>query len=251
MRLFSVMRPLAFAAAVLMAVPAVSAAEETGKEIVEKFIAATGGKEKYAGIKTQVTKATMTIKEAGLNGELTIYQAGLGKLYAEITLPGLGLTKRGVTGEVAWDMSDFQGPRLVEGTEAAAMIEESDLQAAADLTKYYTSIELTGSKTFDGEECHEVTFKKKQGEPEKRYYSKKTNLMVASASTQDSQIGKVEIETRVSDYREVEGLKMPFKITQKMQGITQELVIKSVEINTSIDDAKFAIPEEVKALMKK
>ncbi len=75
--------------------------------------------------------------------------------------------------------------------------------------------------------------------------------MVASTSTQDSQIGKVEIETRVSDYREVEGLKMPFKITQKMQGITQELSIKSVEINTTVDEAKFAIPEEVKALMKK
>ncbi len=53
------------------------------------------------------------------------------------------------------------------------MIEESDLQAATDLAKYYTSIELTGSKTFDGEDCHEVTFKKKQGEPEKRYYSRR------------------------------------------------------------------------------
>ncbi len=100
MRMLCVMRPLVFAAAVLMTVPAAPAAEETGKEIVEKFIAATGGKEKYSAIKTQVTKASMSIKEAGLNGELTIYQAGLGKMYAEISLPGLGLAKRGVSGEV-------------------------------------------------------------------------------------------------------------------------------------------------------
>jgi len=52
----------------------------------------------------------------------------------------------------------------------------------------------------------------------------------------------MEIQADLSDYRDVEGVKVPFLIRQKMAGY--ELVVKMivVENNAGIDDARFAKP---------
>jgi hypothetical protein len=219
-----------------------------GKAIVERFIEVTGGKERYSAVKTQTTKASMQINALQIKIDLAIYQAGKGKMLAEIDMKQVGTTRRGVSGDVAWEVSSIQGVRILEGTEAASMLEKSDLQAAADPSKYFKSMERTGTKEIGGETCYEVTLTKRIGQPEKRYYSAKTGLMVATVATQETPMGEIEVETEISDYRDAGGLKVPFRIVQKMQGLAQEMKIQSVEFNKPIDDGKFALPEEVKAI---
>jgi hypothetical protein len=57
-------------------------------------------------------------------------------------------------------------------------------------------------------------------------------------------------ESVLSDYREVQGLKFPFKIDQGSPGTEyqQTLTIDKVEINPKIDEAHFAKPVAARAL---
>ena len=54
------------------------------------------------------------------------------------------------------------------------------------------------------------------------------------------------MEAKMSDYQEVEGLYMPFSMTQGIKDQPgQALIIKSIEINTVVDDSNFKFPETV------
>ena len=61
-------------------------------------------------------------------------------------------------------------------------------------------------------------------------------------SARETSQESMEIQADLSDYRDVEGVKVPFLIRQKMAGY--ELVVKMivVENNAGIDDARFAKP---------
>ena len=64
-------------------------------------------------------------------------------------------------------------------------------------------------------------------------------------------MGEVPIEVIPADFKEVDGIKMPFKATQKV--LTQEIVIKfdTVEQNVDLPKDTFALPAEIKALVDK
>ncbi|HWX55275.1 MAG TPA: hypothetical protein VN176_11855, partial [Verrucomicrobiae bacterium] len=55
----------------------------------------------------------------------------------------------------------------------------------------------------------------------------------------------VEVESRPTDYREVEGMKFPFRIDQQAtngEGSPLKIVLETVELNVPIDDSVFAKP---------
>ena len=54
------------------------------------------------------------------------------------------------------------------------------------------------------------------------------------------------MEGKMSDYQEVDGLYMPFSMTQGIKDQPgQAVIIKSIEINTVVDDSNFKYPETV------
>lgn len=53
----------------------------------------------------------------------------------------------------------------------------------------------------------------------------------------------VEQTTDLSDYREVDGLKLPFKLTSSSTVQSFTVVVSRVEHNVAVDDTLFAKPE--------
>ena len=52
------------------------------------------------------------------------------------------------------------------------------------------------------------------------------------------------MESKMSDYQEVEGLYMPFSMTQGVKGQPgQPIIINSIELNPSVDQSEFKFPE--------
>ena len=50
-------------------------------------------------------------------------------------------------------------------------------------------------------------------------------------------------EQMPSDYRDVEGRKMPFRIKNVLGTATVDIVVEKVEFNVPIDDAVFKLPK--------
>jgi hypothetical protein len=63
--------------------------------------------------------------------------------------------------------------------------------------------------------------------------------------------GKAPTEIRLDEYKNVDGVLIPHKITQKTLGVEQIMTLDTVECNVAVPADRFALPEPVKALLEK
>jgi hypothetical protein len=88
----------------------------------------------------------------------------------------------------------------------------------------------------------------KDGQPETRYYDKKSFLLVRTNMIMKNEMGEIPAESSVSDYRTVDGVLMPFLVKQKVLGQEFTVTLQSVKTNVDIPKDRFAVPDDVKAL---
>jgi photosynthetic reaction center cytochrome c subunit len=61
-----------------------------------------------------------------------------------------------------------------------------------------------------------------------------------------SPIGRVPTQIDFADYRDVNGIKLPFHITYAWLGGRDSIVLREITLNAPIDEAKFGKPAPLK-----
>jgi outer membrane lipoprotein-sorting protein len=230
------------------------AAEPTGEEVLDRYIEATGGKEAYEKVKSRVVSGKMSIPAQGVSGDIQIFQKAPNFTYMTISIPQLGgKIERGFDGEVGWEKNPMTGTRIVEGEEKQQLIRESTINSEINWRDNYTKVENLGTEQVDGKKTYKVKMTSKNGNEETRYYDADSGLLLKSEMTVKNAQGEFPIVATPSDWREVDGIKMPFKSTQSLTsvGLEQILQLEKIENNTDIPDDKFELPADVKELAKK
>jgi photosynthetic reaction center cytochrome c subunit len=74
------------------------------------------------------------------------------------------------------------------------------------------------------------------------YFDTQTNLLTRMVHYANSAVGRVPTQIDYSDYRDVAGVKMPFKWTYGWVSGREEYTLTDVQPNATIDPAKFARP---------
>ena len=144
--------------------------------VYNHFIAATGGKAAYAARHSLVEHATIDFAKQGLMGSLTIYESAPDHYLGLTELPGIGKIATGSNGEVAWENTALQGPRIKQGVERADALREGAFNAPLYWQKLYPKAETTGSETVEGHDCYKVVLTPKEGKPMTEFYDKKTRI---------------------------------------------------------------------------
>ena len=249
-------RILMLAAAALfgwVGVPARAAAADEdipkAEAILDKYVEVTGGRAAYDKVQTEIVTGAMEFVGKGIKASIVAYKARPRKSYNVIEVEGIGKIEQGTDGEVAWERSAIQGPRIKEGEERASALRDAALNAP--WREIYKKAETAGVETIDGRPCYKVILTPDEGKPETRYYDKKTNLLVKGTKTVKTPMGEIPAEVILSDYKEVDGILLPLKLRQK--ALSQEflIVIESVKNNVEIPKNRFDLPEDVKALVEK
>jgi len=221
----------------------------SGESIMDKFIEATGGVDAHKKIKNTVARGTFDFVAMGIKADMTIYTSEPNLHLSEVEIPGMGKMLEGVDGKIAWGYSAMQGPTIKEGKEAEEALNNATFQDH-DWRAKYSSAKTEGLETVEGEECYKVTVTPKAGNPRTHYYSKETCLLVRIDSTTETAMGVLSVETVNKDYREVDGVLVPFQIINSFAGQTMKMTLTEVKSNVDIPKSTFEPPEEVKALLK-
>jgi len=107
-----------------------------------------------------------------------------------------------------------------------------------------TQIELLGKKDLESKPVYRLKLTNKNGDV--RSYLIDASMFLTAKWEGIRKIGDKELpwECALSDYREIEGLKYPFKIDQGSSGtdFQQTLTIEKIEIDPKIDESDFAKP---------
>ena len=218
------------------------------KVVIGDFLEATGGEMAHGEIKAMVTKGTISLPEAGIEGEMTITQMD-NKGLMVMSMAGIGEQRTGFDGETAWQISEMTGPEILEGEQRDQMVSQMNVSPFLNIDEIYENVECTGMEDFNGEDCYVVKVSNDDQEPIYHYFSVESKLHTGTKMVAVSQMGSFEIVTRLSDYREVGGVKMPFLTTAELpQGMTMETKMETMEVNPDLDDSVFALPDEIEEI---
>jgi len=238
----------------LAAVPALLCAQEAlpkVEEIMDRYLAVTGGREAYESRRNEVRKATVEVVGRDLRFTATTYRAAPGKSYGITDIPEVGKVEEGTDGEVAWSLTAARGPVIKEGFERDMALYGATLDAELRWREFFTSAQTAGLEEINGRPCYKVLLRWGEGNEQTRFYDKETGFVTKLVMRVKLPRGQFSMEISFQDYRSAGGVLQPHKTAVKFPG--QELVstLESVETNVEIEPARFALPEPVKALLAK
>ncbi|MBI2949404.1 MAG: hypothetical protein HYY23_17325 [Verrucomicrobia bacterium] len=219
-------------------------------EVIAKFIKAIGGKEAYLKIQSQHAKGKFEMPAQGLTGDLEVFHKRPNKLVVKVNIPAIGDVLTGFDGKVAWSLNAAMGPMLMEGKQLEQMRDQADFDSILHAESDYKSMETVEITQFEKKECYKLKLVKKNGQAVTEFYDTKTSLLAGMIMTQESPFGPVEATNVLDEYKKFNDVLFATKVTQRMGPIEQTMVLNQYELN-QVEDSKFELPDQIKALVKK
>lgn len=237
---------------VVAPVLAMHATSQTADEVVEKHLAAMGGREAIGKITTRKSTGTMTVStpNGDISGPAEIYSKTPNKarLYVVMDLSAMGVNEKMTLeqkfdGTTGWLLNTLQGDRQITGNQLDNMKNADFPNPLLNYKSNGTKVEVLPSETVAGKAAIVLRITPKAGSVSKLFLDPTTYLAMRSTSTVNlpEMGGDIEQAAEASDYRTVDGVKIPFKTVQVASGQTVTIILTKVEHNVPIDDAMFGV----------
>ena len=214
----------------------------TVDQILDKYVMALGGKAAIEKHTSRVMKGTLDIPAAGVSGSAELYAKAPDKSLTLITVPGFGIVQEGFDGTVGWAEDPQSGLREKSGVELATTKLDSHFYRDINLKKLYPKMMLKGEEKVGERATYVIEATPAEGDPEKWYFDAETGLLLRMDVERESPLGKQPVEVYLDNYKEADGVKLPFSLRQVTSAFTINITIDKVTHGESIDDAKFKKP---------
>jgi photosynthetic reaction center cytochrome c subunit len=244
--------------------------QPTPDQILDKYIQATGGAQKVAGLTSYVAKGTSVgFGGFGGGGQVQIFAKAPDQRTTIIEFkdaPDRGDAIRTFNGRAGWIKTplavlkeyqlsggDLDGARLDAQLAFPGQIKQALKNWRVSLPNTIEDLPGPSSQTSQQPELvlgsHEVQVV--QGDGPKGlvatlYFDKQSGLLLRELRYTRSPIGRVPTQIDYSDYRDVGGIKIPHRLTFAWLDGRDSIELKEVQVNVPIPDAKFGTPEQVK-----
>lgn len=224
--------------------PTPAAKLPTVKEVLDKYVQAIGGREANEKIQTRVMKGNVEISPMGVKGTNEIYAVAPDKSYAKVSLAGFGEIIEAYDGKTAWTINPLQGNRDKSGNELLQTKLGSTFHRELNLDKLYSKMELKGTEKVGDKEAYVIVATPVGLEAQTFYFDKVTGLLLREDMTSITPEGVMPVKTFYDDFREVDGIKLPYKIRAVLPQFELNTTITEVKNNVKIDDALFSKPKQ-------
>ena len=226
---------------VLNILPAGAQAE---KDIMEKMVAAMGGREALSQVKDSKITGTMEIIQFGLSLPMTIYQKEPDKFRLEMEVKGYSVVQV-YNGEKA-QVSNLQTGEIIDlpPDQARGMKKEAlGNRVWLEPDKYGITYVYKGEEIVDGKKCYILDQKFSDGDVITFYIEASSYLPYMTRSVGiDASGGQVETENRLTDYRPVGQIMFPFAVTINQAGAEYaRMKYNEVVYNTGLEDSLFVL----------
>jgi hypothetical protein len=231
---------LAVLALTSLAATGAAAEELKAADVIKKHIQALGGQEALDKHSCQSTRGTIEVQ--GLSGTYESYKAAPAREHQKIDLKVV-VQEHAVDGNKGWKR-DQSGLREVKGAELDGLRESATFNRILrfDDPTVFKNLEVVGRETVEGRPALKVAFTLASGKTYNAYYDAETFLQVK----QEAQVSKGKNEflqqVYLSDFRVVDGVKLPFKSRQVTPFNETLIKIDKIEFCSTVDEQRFAMP---------
>jgi hypothetical protein len=170
------------------------------------------------------------------------YSKAPNKYLLSVDIPGFGVIQQALNGDAGWAQDPQSGLRDLGGVELAQMKREADIYRDIKLKELYTKLVVKGKDKVGDHDAYLVEATPPEGGLEKMYFDAQSGLMIRNDLEADTPQGKMPVEVYLEDYKEVEGIKIPFTVRQVTPAVTFSIKLTDVKYNVTVEDSKFNKP---------
>ncbi|MGB6431389.1 MAG: c-type cytochrome [Candidatus Acidiferrales bacterium] len=211
----------------------------TVSQLLENYVNALGGAAAIEKITSRVEKGTAAIR--GQSVGLEIFTQAPDKQALIRHLPD-GDSLAIFDGQEGWLVYPGRPTRAMEDAEIVAARMDSDLQFPLRVQQIFPEVRVEYPEKIGDREAYVLSCVT-QGQPAvKLYFDEQSNLLLRVLRYVESPLGLDPTQIDYADYRDVDGVQVPFRVTIAQPGSTSIIQIDDVQQNIPIDDIKFAKP---------
>lgn len=217
-------------------------------KILDDYIAALGGAQKLAGVKSFVaTGISVGYEGLGGNAQFTLYAQAPDRRATHIHFkdhPERGDSTWTYDGRTGWIKTPFGllGEYQVTGNGLDGTRLEAELSFPGQIKQALTNWRVGMTRSIGDRDYDVVQGSGPRGLLATLYFDPQTHLLTRMVRYTPSPVGRVPTQIDYADYRDVNGVKFPFEITFVWLDGRWTAKLDSVKTNVPIEAAVFAKP---------
>lgn len=207
----------------------------TAQDVLDNYVAAIGGEETLNALEDMTIKMSASVQ--GQTLETVIKRKAPDMMSMDMSMMGMSLMSQKFDGEQGKALQQGQAVPLDEAALAEMKI-QARLFPETRLEELGYQLELLGLEMVEGKKAYAIEMTSPTGNKSTDYFDISNGLKIRSVVANNGQ----NVVNDYEDYREVEGIKFPFKTTVTgMMPIPLTMEVKSLEVNTGLDAAEFEV----------
>ncbi len=214
----------------------------TPDQIIAKYVQAVGGKAALEKLTSRVSTGTVEFDVVPGAFSQEIYEKAPNKQFYSMDAGQFGVIQIGYNGTVGWEDNPQTGFGKLSGMRLAVMKRNADFYRAVRLKEIYPKMSVTGKEAVNGHDAYVLEATPPDGAVEWMYFDTESGLLVRHKGQNEAPTGPVMVETTLSDYREVDGIKLPFTTYVSRPDIGFTIRLSEVKHDLPIEDSKFEKP---------
>jgi photosynthetic reaction center cytochrome c subunit len=208
-------------------------------QILDKYLAAVGGADALKKINTRVQKGT--IDAFGKTYPIEIYSEAPEKRVS-LTHPPTGTSVTAFNGEVGW-LSMPGGFHPMTAAEGEAARIDAELRFAAHLGELYKDFKVLPGELVGGRPIYLVVAKAPGKPTLNLYFDQENGLLLRLIRLAQTPLGRNPTQIDYSDYRQTDGVKIPYRWTLARPNGAFTIQVESVQQNVPVDEQLFVMPD--------
>lgn len=218
-----------------------TAAQPTIDQVLDKCIAALGGRAALEKLTSRTGKGTIEIPDAGMSGTIEVFEKAPNMNAVAIDLGGMQI-KQAFDGTVAWEDNPQTGMREKTGTELAEARREAAFNPELRMKQLYAKLTVRGKDKVGAVDAWVVDAVPADGSPVVFYFDAESGLPLRMDATRDSPQGAIPVQAYLEDYRVIDGVKIAHTLRQVTPMFTMVMRLTEVKHNVTLDDKMFKKP---------
>jgi outer membrane lipoprotein-sorting protein len=218
---------------------AVPIAAPTVDQVIQKYVAAIGGADAIRKITSRVAKGAILV--SGSQTPIEVLTKAPNKRVT-ITHSGNNDSFTAFDGNAGWMGSTGRPAREMTPSESGASALDAEFAIAVRLKEIFPQIRRGRPEQIGGAMCESLIGTGPGRPPVRLYFDQNSGLLVRMVRYAETPVGRNPTQIDYADYRDADGVKIPFGWTLSRVNGRFTIQIADVKSNVPIDDARFAKP---------
>lgn len=211
----------------------------TADQLIEKYLRASGGAAAIDKVTSRVMKGTIDV--GGKSIPIDIYSKDPDKRISFTHMPE-GDSVTAFNGQEGWLGTPGRPLREMHGGDVDGASIDADLHLGTHLKSMFSDAKVRGTEKIGDSEANVVVGQREGKPPIRLYFDQQSGLLVRMVRFGDTALGLLPTQIDYADYRDVDGVKIPFRWTLARPSGRFTIQVSDVKQNVPVDDAKFVKP---------